>query len=196
VKVITEFRSSLRFFVFNVGNESLELETLRRVEYFHKIFSDSYGFASLFAVFNNNLNIEECYGGGFKSVGEARKRAAYYILEYCGYTNSDLSISASEKKWGGGLDFRDSLSELAFGLSRKWINDNGFSEIAVDEWKFDASELEMIFSVYLNNLEIDEERKPVNNRYSLSRVVDFILCLFDDSYSPDEAIEVWETKLW
>lgn len=58
-----------------------------------------------------------------------------------------------------------------------------------------GSELEMVFSIFLNVLEVDHEGRPLNEAHAARRAAEWIRQYNDPSYSPDEPLQEWECEL-
>lgn len=58
-----------------------------------------------------------------------------------------------------------------------------------------GSELEMVFAVFLNVLEVDEHGKPTNEEHAQHRAAQWIQSYVDPTYEPDPPLEPWECEL-
>ena len=64
------------------------------------------------------------------------------------------------------------------------------------ELSADSSCMEMAFSIFMNNIELDNEGNVLNYRYCERRAAEYIRRYFEPDYSLDKPFEDWELKLY
>lgn len=58
-----------------------------------------------------------------------------------------------------------------------------------------GSELEMVFAIFLNVLETDEQGSPTNADEAQRRAAEWVRQYMDPAYEPDPPLEAWECEL-
>lgn len=59
----------------------------------------------------------------------------------------------------------------------------------------ESSFAEQAFAIFINNLEVDEEKGVLNYKYCERRAAEYIRSYFDGDYKPDKPFEDWECEL-
>ena len=73
----------------------------------------------------------------------------------------------------------------------KWATD----KIYLNELDEDSSCMEQAFSIFMNNIELDNEGNVLNYKYCERRAAEYIRKYFDSDYSLDKPFEDWELEL-
>lgn len=62
--------------------------------------------------------------------------------------------------------------------------------------KEESSFAEQAFSIFMNNLEMDDNESITNYKYCENRAAQYIRAYFDRSYAVDPPLEMWECELY
>ena len=66
-----------------------------------------------------------------------------------------------------------------------------------DFWLKGGTPLEIVYSVFANNLDIDSVNgRVVNKEHAVNRGIEMIRCLQDNNYKPDTPFEQWELIIY
>lgn len=65
-----------------------------------------------------------------------------------------------------------------------------------DHWFKTGTPLEMVYSVFANNLNVDSNGNVLNKEHAISRGMDMIRCCLDDQYKPQVPFEKWELIIY
>lgn len=65
----------------------------------------------------------------------------------------------------------------------------------LNELSEDSSCMEMAFSIFMNNIELDNEGNVLNYKYCERRAAEYIRGYFQPDYSLDKPFEDWELEL-
>ncbi|WP_264560111.1 hypothetical protein [Flavobacterium sp. N2270] len=85
------------------------------------------------------------------------------------YTNGNLNFVIDDKTILEGIDYREELKE-------------------------EATFVQTVYSVYLNNLELNHEGKVLNQSYSITRAAKYIRSICDSKYDVVPDFEDWEME--
>lgn len=65
----------------------------------------------------------------------------------------------------------------------------------LNELEEDSSCMEQVFSIFMNNIELDQEGNVSNYKYCEKRAAEYIRRYFKPDDSPDKPFEDWELEL-
>lgn len=65
----------------------------------------------------------------------------------------------------------------------------------LNELEEDSSCMEQAFSIFMNNIELDNEGNVLNYKYCERRAAEYIRIYFNPDYSLDKPFEDWELEL-
>jgi hypothetical protein len=88
------------------------------------------------------------------------------------------------------------LRFFAFFLSNSTLCLEVLGDIDYSEILHEPSALEMIFAIFANTLEINEEGKVLNSGHPEKRAAQYIRTWFDREYVVEPPFEPWETELY
>jgi len=60
----------------------------------------------------------------------------------------------------------------------------------------EPSAIEMVFAIFANVIELDDEGKVLNCRYAQKRATDYLKWYLLEDYKVDPPFEEWETQLY
>ncbi len=70
----------------------------------------------------------------------------------------------------------------------------------VDDYRetllFEATDMEMIMAIYMNNIKMDENGKVVNHQHAMNRATEWIKQACLHNYVAQPEFEDWETELY
>ena len=187
-RIPDSFKISFRLFAFNIGNYNLSSDILSE-----EFFKRPKLFKNIVTVFNNNLILNEFYTDKRYSVGAAEDRVKYYLKSV--YNNKSFPVK--ELEFEHFDDFRLGICQLAEAIACKKFKGPVLGYIENDEdWSFGGSELELIFTVYLHNIILEESsNKAKNHEYAMSRVEQLLYDWYADDEDYESPLEEWETEL-
>ncbi len=87
------------------------------------------------------------------------------------YTNGTLGFMVGEVPTSGEIDYREELKDS-------------------------PSNVEAIFSVYMNNIEMDDDGIVLNNKHAMKRAAQYIRSTYDSDYVVVPEFEDWELELY
>ena len=87
------------------------------------------------------------------------------------YTNGTLGFMVGVLPVSGDLDYREKLL-------------------------YEADTMQTVVSVYMNNIEMDENGMVLNQNYAMKRAAEYIRICYDHDYKPEHEFEDWETLLF
>ena len=87
------------------------------------------------------------------------------------YTNGTLGFMVGVLPVSGDLDYREELL-------------------------FEADTMQTVVSVYMNNVEMDENGMVLNQNHAMKRAAEYIRTYYDYDYKPEPEFEDWETELF
>ncbi len=94
---------------------------------------------------------------------------------------------------------RGDIRLFAFFLANRTVAPDLLSIDGDDDYRPNlvtfGSELEMVFAIFTNVLEIDENGDPTNASWAQRRAAQWIRSYVDPSYVVDHPFEEWETEL-
>lgn len=139
----------------------------------------------------NVEQIDEAHAGKSKDLAFEYIRA---LLDSGNETQTDVFEQESDHRHFH--DFRFSVCHLAEQLSKCSFNsyDDTLRRFKSSEWRFVSSELELLFSIFFNNAELDENWQVVNYTHAVGRLVEQLKewCLPD--YVAKPPFEQWERE--
>lgn len=94
-----------------------------------------------------------------------------------------------------GKNLCSHLRMFAFYLANGTLALSVLDGIEYREVFEEASTLEMVFNIFCNVLEIDEDGEVLNGDYAQMRAAQFIRFHFDRDYIVEPPFEDWETDL-
>lgn len=107
---------------------------------------------------------------GTMELSEDFKSCLRHFVFY--YTNGTLPYVLNEPEILAGIDYRERL-------------------------KTEASLVEMVFSIYVNNLKMDTDGTVLNDSHAMKRAAQYIRWMAgDDHYTVEPPFEEWETYLY
>lgn len=92
-------------------------------------------------------------------------------------------------------DVSAELRLFAFYLSNGTLCFDLLGNIEYSDIFHEPSAMEMIFAIFANTLEIDEDGKVLNSQHVQRRVAQFILSYVNPNYVVEPPFEDWETEL-
>jgi hypothetical protein len=90
--------------------------------------------------------------------------------------------------------FSGALRTFAYFLSsgtHYLLEDLDYLSLYGDE----PSAIEMVYAIYVNVLELDEEGELLNHNYAEKRATDYLRAYLDPAFTVDPPYEDWETAL-
>lgn len=66
----------------------------------------------------------------------------------------------------------------------------------LDLYGTQPSEIEQVYAIFINVLEVDNEGTVLNAHYAQKRATDFLRAYYDPNFIVEPPYELWETELY